>query len=134
MSPAERLRVLVGDVGHLHLGLSTPEYRSLCEDATDFVHGAEWSQLSADRANASRRELVAGGIDDRKIVLDLDAKARDWLSDKGYDPAYGARPLKRAVQEHLLDPLATKLLEGEFKPGDRIKVSADGDHLAFAAK
>jgi ATP-dependent Clp protease ATP-binding subunit ClpA len=45
-----------------------------------------------------------------------------------------ARPLKRIVQEQLLNPLATKLLEGEFKPGDRIKVTADGDGLVFKAK
>ncbi|GDY20319.1 hypothetical protein LBMAG56_16640 [Verrucomicrobiota bacterium] len=46
----------------------------------------------------------------------------------------GAHPLKRAVQDLLLDPLATKLLDGEFKPDDRINVSADGDRLTFAAK
>ena len=47
---------------------------------------------------------------------------------------FGARPLKRAIQEHLLDPLATKLLAGEFKPNDKIKVSANGDSLTFKAK
>ena len=44
---------------------------------------------------------------------------------------FGTRPLKRAIQEHLLDPLATKLLAGEFKPGDQIKVTADGSKLVF---
>jgi ATP-dependent Clp protease ATP-binding subunit ClpB len=52
----------------------------------------------------------------------------------GYDPQFGARPPKRAIQEHLLDPLAMKLLGGEFKSGERIKVSADGDALTFQAK
>ena len=56
-----------------------------------------------------------------------------WPSE-GYDPQFGARPLKRAIQEHLLDPLATKLLEGEFKPGDKIKVTAREDELMFAKK
>ena len=70
----------------------------------------------------------------QQLTLDVDKSARQLIAKEGYDPQFGARPLKRAVQEHLLDPLATKLLEGEFKPGDRIKVSADGDHLAFAAK
>ena len=70
----------------------------------------------------------------QQLTLDVDKSARRLIAKEGYDPQFGARPLKRAIQEHLLDPLATKLLEGEFKLGDRIKVSADGDHLAFAAK
>ncbi len=68
------------------------------------------------------------------LTLDVDKSARKLIAKEGYDPQFGARPLKRAVQEHLLDPLATKLLEGEFKPGDKIKVSADGDRLDFKAK
>jgi ATP-dependent Clp protease ATP-binding subunit ClpB len=56
------------------------------------------------------------------------------LAEEGYDPQFRARPLKRAVQEQLLNPLSLKLLEGEFKPGDRIKVSANGEVLAFKAK
>ncbi|MFM8468539.1 MAG: ATP-dependent chaperone ClpB [Limisphaerales bacterium] len=70
----------------------------------------------------------------QQLTLDVDKSARKLIAKEGYDPQFGARPLKRAVQEHLLDPLATKLLEGEFKPGDRIKVSANGDGLAFSAK
>ncbi|PAW76549.1 MAG: ATP-dependent chaperone ClpB [Pedosphaera sp. Tous-C6FEB] len=68
------------------------------------------------------------------LTLDVDKSARKFIAKEGYDPQFGARPLKRAVQEHLLDPLATKLLEGEFKPGDRVKVSANGDGLVFTAK
>jgi ATP-dependent Clp protease ATP-binding subunit ClpB len=68
------------------------------------------------------------------LTLDVDKSARKLIAKEGYDPQFGARPLKRAVQEHLLDPLATKLLEGEFKPGDRVKVSANGDGLVFSAK
>ncbi len=56
------------------------------------------------------------------------------LASEGYDPQFGARPLKRAIQEHLLDPLATKLLAGEFKPGEAIKVSAKNEQLIFAKK
>jgi len=70
----------------------------------------------------------------QQLTLDVDKSARRLLAKEGYDPQFGARPLKRAVQEHLLDPLATKLLEGEFKPGDRVKVSANGDGLVFATK
>jgi len=68
------------------------------------------------------------------LTLDVDKSARKLIANEGYDPQFGARPLKRAVQDLLLDPLATKLLEGEFKPGDKIKVSADGDRLEFSAK
>ena len=68
------------------------------------------------------------------LTLDVDKSARKLIAKEGYDPQFGARPLKRAVQDLLLDPLATKLLEGEFKPGDKIKVSADGDGLVFSAK
>ena len=49
---------------------------------------------------------------DRKITLDLDDEARDWLAEKGYDPAYGARPLKRVIQKYVQDPLAEQLLQG----------------------
>ena len=68
------------------------------------------------------------------LTLDVDKSARKFIAREGYDPQFGARPLKRAVQDHLLDPLATKLLEGEFKPGDRIKVSAEGEGLVFVGK
>jgi ATP-dependent Clp protease ATP-binding subunit ClpA len=62
----------------------------------------------------------------------VDTAAKKLLAREGYDPQFGARPLKRAIQEHLLDPLATRLLEGEFKPGDRIVVSSQGDHLTLS--
>jgi ATP-dependent Clp protease ATP-binding subunit ClpB len=70
----------------------------------------------------------------QNLTLDVDAAAKKLLAKEGYDPQFGARPLKRAVQEQLLNPLSMKLLEGEFKPGDQIKVSADGDSLGFKAK
>jgi ATP-dependent Clp protease ATP-binding subunit ClpB len=71
----------------------------------------------------------------QNLTLDVDASAKKLLAAEGYDPQFGARPLKRAVQEHLLNPLSMKLLEGEFKAGDRIKVSAGDDgELVFARK
>jgi ATP-dependent Clp protease ATP-binding subunit ClpB len=68
------------------------------------------------------------------LTPDVDAAAKKLLAKEGYDPQFGARPLKRAIQEQLLNPLSMRLLEGEFKPGDRIKVTADGDGLAFKTK
>ncbi|MFN3227642.1 MAG: AAA family ATPase, partial [Hyphomicrobiales bacterium] len=78
-------------------------------------------------------------LEDRKIVVDLDETAREWLADKGYDPAYGARPLKRVIQRDLQDPLAEKILEGSVKDGDLVKVSAGkfengADRLIFEVR
>ncbi len=66
-------------------------------------------------------------LDDRKITLDLDDGARSWLADKGYEPAFGARPLKRVIQRALQDQLAELLLAGEIADGETVKVSA-GEH------
>jgi ATP-dependent Clp protease ATP-binding subunit ClpB len=60
---------------------------------------------------------------DRKIVLGLEDEARQWLADKGYDPAYGARPLKRVIQKHVQDPLAEMILAGKVKDGETVPVT-----------
>jgi ATP-dependent Clp protease ATP-binding subunit ClpB len=73
-------------------------------------------------------------LEDRKIAVELSPEARDWLADKGYEPAYGARPLKRVIQKSLQDPLAEKILAGDIKDGDRVKVGVSGDGLSFDAK
>jgi ATP-dependent Clp protease ATP-binding subunit ClpB len=73
-------------------------------------------------------------LDDRKIVLKLDAKARDWLAEKGWDPAYGARPLKRVIQKSVQDPLAEMILAGNIKEGETVKLSADKLGLTFNGK
>jgi ATP-dependent Clp protease ATP-binding subunit ClpB len=70
-------------------------------------------------------------LDDRKITLDLDAEARTWLAKKGYDPTYGARPLKRLIQRLLQDPIAMAILEGRFREGDTVHVGAEGDQLVI---
>jgi ATP-dependent Clp protease ATP-binding subunit ClpB len=68
---------------------------------------------------------------DRKITLDLDAKAKAWLAEAGYDPVYGARPLKRVIQRSLQDTLAEQLLEGLIKDGDAVHISANKDGLTI---
>jgi ATP-dependent Clp protease ATP-binding subunit ClpB len=73
-------------------------------------------------------------LEDRKIVLTLDAAARDWLAAKGWDPAYGARPLKRVIQRNLQDPLAEMILADEVKDGDRVAISVKGNVLTFNGK
>ena len=70
-------------------------------------------------------------LDERKITIKLEPAAREWLADKGYDPAYGARPLKRAIQKQLQDPLAELILSGKIKDGDAVKVSAGKSGLTF---
>ncbi len=70
-------------------------------------------------------------LDERKIVLDLDPGAKAWLADKGYDPAYGARPLKRVIQKAVQDPLAEKILAGTIADGDHVRASAGTDRLIF---
>jgi ATP-dependent Clp protease ATP-binding subunit ClpB len=68
-------------------------------------------------------------LHDRRMTIELDDSARSWIATKGFDPAYGARPLKRVIQKELQDPLARFLLEGKLKDGDTIKVSTEGGHL-----
>jgi ATP-dependent Clp protease ATP-binding subunit ClpB len=66
---------------------------------------------------------------ERKIVLKLDDKAKDWLGQKGYDPAYGARPLKRVIQKYVQDPLAEQVLAGKIHDGETVTISANKDGL-----
>jgi ATP-dependent Clp protease ATP-binding subunit ClpB len=72
---------------------------------------------------ARLRKLLA----ERQITLELGEKGREAVADAGYDPVYGARPLKRAIQRMIQDPLATRLLQGEFVPGDHILVDEGKD-------
>jgi ATP-dependent Clp protease ATP-binding subunit ClpB len=67
----------------------------------------------------------------RKMALEITERAKTLLADKGYDPAFGARPLKRTIQRLIQNPLAVKILEGEFKEGDRVKIDSDGETLLF---
>ena len=73
-------------------------------------------------------------LEDRKIALDLDEAARDWLAEKGWDPAYGARPLKRVIQRNVQDPLAEMILAGEVTDGDHVKIGAGRGGLTFNGK
>ncbi len=71
---------------------------------------------------------------ERKISIELDPKAKAWLAQAGYDPVYGARPLKRVIQRELQNPLAEKILKGEISEGEAVKVTATGeDKLAISA-
>jgi ATP-dependent Clp protease ATP-binding subunit ClpB len=73
-------------------------------------------------------------LEERKITIALDPSAREWLADKGWDPAYGARPLKRVIQKAVQDPLAELILSGTVKDGDRVTISAGKQGLTFNGK
>ena len=70
-------------------------------------------------------------LDERKITLELDDSARSWLADKGYDPAYGARPLKRVIQRSVQDPLAEMVLAGDVKDGETVTIGAGDQGLVI---
>ena len=74
---------------------------------------------------------LARRLEERKIVIQLTDKARDLIIEEGYDPVYGARPLKRTIQRRILDPLALAVLQGEFKEGDRITIDAERGALVM---
>jgi ATP-dependent Clp protease ATP-binding subunit ClpB len=76
-----------------------------------------------------RRRLL-----DRNMELELDDKARDLIGEAGFDPVYGARPLKRAIQQQIENPLAQRILRNELLPGDRVRVTVRGSELVFEKK
>ena len=70
---------------------------------------------------------------ERNIKLEIGSEAKAWLVKRGYDPVYGARPLRRAIQRYVENPLSAKILQGEFKEGDTIAISLKEDNLSFAS-
>ncbi|MDP8217397.1 MAG: ATP-dependent Clp protease ATP-binding subunit [Candidatus Theseobacter exili] len=76
-------------------------------------------------------EKISSRLKEKKIHLVLEKKAEEFLIDKGYDPLYGARPLRRALQRYIEDSLSEEILKGKAVKGSTVKISVDGDHLAF---
>jgi ATP-dependent Clp protease ATP-binding subunit ClpB len=108
-----------------------PEFLNRIDDVVIFhqLSRAEIVQIIEVQLERLRRMLS-----ERNITLALDDSARELLAREGYDPMYGARPLKRAIQTLIQNPLASKLLRGEIAPGQIIHVSADGDGLMFGSE
>ena len=73
-------------------------------------------------------------LSDRKLLVELSDKAKSWLVKEGYDPIYGARPLRRAIERYVENPLSAKLLQGEFNEGDTVKVDLGDEGLTFTVK
>jgi ATP-dependent Clp protease ATP-binding subunit ClpB len=105
-----------------------PEFLNRVDDIIIF-HSLEEKQIAAIVEVQLRR--LRDRLAQQQLTVTLDPAATKFLAKEGYDPQFGARPLKRAIQEHLLNPLSMKLLDGEFKPGDTIAVTADADKLKF---
>jgi ATP-dependent Clp protease ATP-binding subunit ClpB len=105
-----------------------PEFLNRVDDIIIF-HSLDEKQLS--RIVDIQLQRLDKRLAQQQLHLDVQKSAKDLIAKEGYDPQFGARPLKRAVQDLLLDPLANKLLLGDFKPGDRIKVMAHNGELEF---
>lgn len=103
-----------------------PEFLNRVDEIILF-HRLQRSEMGAI-VDIQMKRLVSL-LAERKIVISLEAGARDWLADKGYDPVYGARPLKRVIQKYLQDPLAEQILSGKVLDGSRVKVEAGSDRL-----
>jgi len=99
-------------------------------DETIIFHGLSREQIS------QIVEIQLGGLRqrlaERKMALTLTPNAKQFLAAEGYDPIYGARPLKRVIQKRLLDQLALKLLNGEIRDGDHLMVDVEGGRLAIS--
>ncbi|MGH6673037.1 MAG: ATP-dependent chaperone ClpB [Xanthobacteraceae bacterium] len=105
-----------------------PEFLNRIDEIILF-HRLQKAQMS--RIVDIQMQRLTKLLEDRKIAVVLEPSARDWLADKGWDPAYGARPLKRAIQKSVQDPLAELILSGRIKDGEKVVISAGKQGLAF---
>ncbi|MGH6827408.1 MAG: AAA family ATPase, partial [Rhizomicrobium sp.] len=127
-----RARVMAAVRGHFR-----PEFLNRLDEIIVFHRLTRANMDKIVRIQIAQLERLLAG---RKIEIVLDKRATDWLAQAGYDPVYGARPLKRAIQRRLQDPLAELILEGKITDGAKVKVSAgksgitlDGQEFAAAS-
>ena len=105
-----------------------PEFLNRIDDIIIF-HSLDEKQLGV--IVGIQLERVRERLKEQQLTLDVDAAATKLLAKKGFDPLFGARPLKRAIQREVLDPLALKLLNGEFKPGEKILATEKNGEIEF---
>jgi ATP-dependent Clp protease ATP-binding subunit ClpB len=105
-----------------------PEFINRVDESVVF-HPLDRKQIRS--ITAIQIEYLRKRLQDKDIDLQLSEAALDKLGEAGFDPVYGARPLKRAIQHSLENPLAQQLLQGDFMPGDVIEVDVDGEALSF---
>ncbi|HKR87953.1 MAG TPA: AAA family ATPase, partial [Phenylobacterium sp.] len=121
----ETARPLVMDVVRKHF---RPEFLNRIDEIILFKRLGRSEMGNIVRIQLKRVEKL---LADRRMTLSLDDAAQHWLAERGYDPVYGARPLKRVIQKELVDPIARKLLAGDLEDGQVIEVGATGDGLAI---
>ena len=119
----EALRPLVMEVVRKHF---RPEFLNRIDEIVLFHRLGREQMDSIVTIQLGRVEKL---LADRRMSIVLDDGARHWLAERGYDPVYGARPLKRVIQKELVDPIARKLLAGELEDGAVIQVTNGGDKL-----
>ncbi len=124
----EQMRRLVLDALHAHF---RPEFLNRIDEIIIFNSLQREQLMEIVRIQVRRLQAL---LAERKLEIELTDAALQYLADVGYDPAFGARPLKRAIQRELADKLALKLLEGEFREGDSILVDAGPEGLTFQRK
>ncbi len=123
-TPAERRERVLADVR----AYFRPEFVNRIDEIVVFdALGREELALIVDIQLRALRDRLA----DRHLTLELTEAARDWVAEEGYDPAFGARPLKRLLQRAIQDPLAMRLLSGDIKDGDTVKVDVEDGGLVF---
>jgi ATP-dependent Clp protease ATP-binding subunit ClpB len=105
-----------------------PEFLNRIDEIVEFqpLSRAQIAEIVELQLERLRHRLA-----ERQITLELADAAKEALAEAGWDPAYGARPLKRAIQRLVENPLALRLLEGDFGDGDTIRIDAHGDELVF---
>jgi len=106
-----------------------PEFLNRVDEVIIFNSlGREEIKQIAEIQLARLRQSLAG----KKMALEITTRAKEFLAEQGYDPVYGARPLKRTIQKLIQDPLALKILQGEFREGDTVKIDSDRNDLIFS--
>jgi ATP-dependent Clp protease ATP-binding subunit ClpB len=121
----ERMKAEVMEIVGQHF---RPEFINRIDDVVVF-HPLEAEHIR--KIVDIQLEYLRRRLREREIALVLSPEARDRLAQAGFDPVYGARPLKRAIQQQLENPLAQRILRGDFGPGETIRVTADGDVIGF---
>ncbi len=105
-----------------------PEFLNRIDETVFFKR---LGRLEIDRIVGVQLKRLDKLLEDRRITMEIDEPARKWLADKGYDPVYGARPLKRAIQKEVQDPLARMILEGRVKDGENVEISEEDGTLTI---
>ena len=124
---AEEMEKRVMEALHAHF---RPEFLNRVDDVI-LYHQLRREHI--DRIVEIQLERVNRLLADKRLELELSDEAKHLLAERGYDPTYGARPVKRVIQRMVQDPLAMRILEGDFPEGTKIRAEADGDNLTFRA-